>query len=105
MNNENVCLNFTVNQSTSIFNIKCDIPELKGNNYKVWREIIILHLDWMDIDYVIRKMNHLVLLKLALQMFFVASLNNDWFNSNKLNSRNHGNFFFSFFFALLFISR
>ena len=27
----------------------------------------------------------------------VASLNNDWFNSNKLNSRNHGNFFFFFF--------
>ena len=26
---------------------------------------------------------------------FVASLNNDWFNSNKLNSRNHGKFFFS----------
>ena len=30
----------------------------------------------------------------------VASLNNDWFNSNELNSRNHGNFFF--FFSLSF---
>jgi len=38
-----------------IFYIKCDIPELKGNNYKVWRERIILHLGWMDIDYAIRK--------------------------------------------------
>ena len=28
----------------------------------------------------------------------VASLNNDWFNSNKLNSKNHGNVFFLFSF-------
>ena len=26
----------------------------------------------------------------------VASLNNDWFNSNNLNNRNHGKFFFLF---------
>ena len=38
------------------------------------------------------------------RLLVVASLNNDWFNSNKLNSRNHENFF-SLFFALLFISR
>ena len=55
MNNENVFLNFVVNQSANIFYIKCDIPELKGDNYKVWRERILLHLGWMDIDYVIRK--------------------------------------------------
>ena len=39
----------------------------------------------------------------AVSSAAVASLNNDWFNSNKLNSRNQGNFFFfslslSFFF-------
>ena len=28
---------------------------------------------------------------------FVAPLNNDWFNSNDLNNKNHGKFFFSFF--------
>jgi len=55
MNNENVCLNFAVNQSASISTIKCDVPELKWDNYKFWRERIVLHLDWMDIDYVIRK--------------------------------------------------
>ena len=55
MNNENVCLNSTVHQSASIPSIKCDIPELKGDNYKVWREKILLHLGWMDIDYAIRK--------------------------------------------------
>ncbi|KAL0378492.1 UNVERIFIED_CONTAM: hypothetical protein Sradi_3154700 [Sesamum radiatum] len=35
--------------------MKCDIPELKGDNYKVWKERILLHLGWMDIDYAIRK--------------------------------------------------
>ena len=55
MNNENVFLNFIVNQFANISDIKCDIPELNRNNYKVWRERILLHLSWMDIDYVIRK--------------------------------------------------
>ena len=41
------------------YDIKCDILELKRDNYKVWREKILLHLGWMDIDYAIRKeMNH-----------------------------------------------
>ncbi|XP_010553034.1 PREDICTED: uncharacterized protein LOC104823254 [Tarenaya hassleriana] len=35
--------------------MKCDIPELKGDNYKVWKERILLHLGWMDIDYAIQK--------------------------------------------------
>ncbi|XP_051144305.1 uncharacterized protein LOC127260575 [Andrographis paniculata] len=35
--------------------IKCDIPELTGDNYKIWKERILLHLGWMDIDYAIRK--------------------------------------------------
>ncbi|KAL0442103.1 UNVERIFIED_CONTAM: hypothetical protein Sradi_0149200 [Sesamum radiatum] len=34
---------------------KCDIPELRCDNYKVWKERILLHLGWMDIDYAIRK--------------------------------------------------
>ena len=32
-----------------------DIPELKGDNYKIWKERILLHLGYMDIDYGIRK--------------------------------------------------
>ena len=32
-----------------------EIPELRGDNYKVWKERILLHLGWMDIDYAIRK--------------------------------------------------
>ncbi|WJX17016.1 hypothetical protein P8452_06978 [Trifolium repens] len=42
-------------QSASFSDIKCDIPELTGDNYKIWKERILLHLGWMDIDYAIRK--------------------------------------------------
>ena len=35
--------------------IRCNIPELKGDNYKVWKERVLLHLGWMDIDSAIRK--------------------------------------------------
>ena len=36
-------------------NISCDLSILKGDNYKVWKERVLLHLGWMDIDYAIRK--------------------------------------------------
>ena len=39
----------------NFFDIRCDILELKGDNYKVWKERILLHLGCMDIDYAIRK--------------------------------------------------
>ena len=32
-----------------------DIPELRGDNYKIWKERILLYLGYMDIDYAIRK--------------------------------------------------
>ncbi|CAH9095466.1 unnamed protein product [Cuscuta europaea] len=32
-----------------------EIPELTSDNYKVWRERVLLHLGCMDIDYAIRK--------------------------------------------------
>ena len=35
--------------------MKCDILELRGDNYKIWRERVLLHLGWIDIDYAIRK--------------------------------------------------
>lgn len=28
---------------------------MKGDNYKVWKESVLPHLEWMDIDYNIRK--------------------------------------------------
>ena len=52
---EHVYLTFAVIQSANIFYFKCDIPELRGDNYKVWKERVLLHLGWMDIDYAIRK--------------------------------------------------
>ncbi|KAH7537264.1 hypothetical protein FEM48_Zijuj03G0074400 [Ziziphus jujuba var. spinosa] len=38
-------------QPVKFFDMKCDVLELKGDNYKVWKERILLHLGWMDIDY------------------------------------------------------
>ncbi|XP_050916770.1 uncharacterized protein LOC127131931 [Lathyrus oleraceus] len=42
-------------QPANFSDIRCDIPELRGDNYKAWKEKILLHLGWMDIDYAIRK--------------------------------------------------
>ncbi|KAL5736957.1 hypothetical protein ACOSQ2_031745 [Xanthoceras sorbifolium] len=44
-----------ISQPTKFSNIRCDIPKLKSDNYKVWKERILFHLGWMDIDYTIRK--------------------------------------------------
>ena len=52
---KHVYLTFAVIQPANISNFNCDIPELRGDNYKVWKERILLHLRWMDIDYAIRK--------------------------------------------------
>ena len=52
---EHVYLTFAIIQPTNISDFKCDIPELRGDNYKVWKERVLLHLGWMDIDYAIRK--------------------------------------------------
>ncbi|KAL8150856.1 hypothetical protein V2J09_020664 [Rumex salicifolius] len=39
----------------NISDVRSDIPELRGDNYKVWKERVLLHLGWMDINYAIRK--------------------------------------------------
>ena len=36
-----------------------DIPEFRGDNYKIWKERILFHLGYMDIDYAIRKLESL----------------------------------------------
>jgi len=48
-------LYFAASQTVSFSDIQCDVLELKGDNYKIWKERILLQLGWMDIDYVIRK--------------------------------------------------
>ena len=35
---------YAIMQPVNFFDIRCDILELKGDNYKVWNERIILHL-------------------------------------------------------------
>ena len=40
---------------TGFSDIKCDIPQLNGDNYKLWKKRILLQLGWMDIDYAIKK--------------------------------------------------
>ena len=42
-------------QPTNHSDVRCNVPKLSGNNYKTWKEQILLHLGWMDIDYAIRK--------------------------------------------------
>ena len=42
-------------KSVNYSDMRCDVPELKGDNYKVWKERVLLYLGWMDIDYAIRK--------------------------------------------------
>ncbi|KAA8523745.1 hypothetical protein F0562_010168 [Nyssa sinensis] len=42
-------------QRVKFSDVGCDIPELKGDNFKMWKERVLLHLGWMDIDYAIRK--------------------------------------------------
>ena len=42
-------------QLANYFDIRCDTLELKGDNYKVWKKMILVHLGCMDIDYAIRK--------------------------------------------------
>ena len=42
-------------QTSTYFEIKLEILELKGDNYKVWRERVLFQLGCMDIDYAIRK--------------------------------------------------
>ncbi|XP_039165457.1 uncharacterized protein LOC120291789 [Eucalyptus grandis] len=46
---------WTALQPVNFSEFKFDVPILNGENYKVWKESILLQLGWMDIDYVIRK--------------------------------------------------
>ncbi|RVX14423.1 hypothetical protein CK203_017300 [Vitis vinifera] len=39
----------------SISDICCEVPELRGDNFKIWKENILFQLGCMDIDYAIRK--------------------------------------------------
>ena len=51
-----ICMLFIYCSSTiSCFLLKCDVPMLKGDNYKPWKELILLQLGCVNLDYAIRK--------------------------------------------------
>ncbi|XP_042401490.1 uncharacterized protein LOC121991566 [Zingiber officinale] len=45
----------TVCQPANFSDMICDVPELRGDNYKIWKERTLLHLGCKDVDYAIRK--------------------------------------------------
>ncbi|XP_031251848.1 uncharacterized protein LOC116109763 [Pistacia vera] len=70
-------------QPANFSNIRFDIPELKGDNYKVWKERVLLNLGWMDIDYAIRKDEPLALTDTSTAADI--TLYERWEQSNRLN--------------------
>ena len=50
-----IFLNIAITQTSTYSNIKFEIPKLKGDNYKVWRERVLLHSGSMDFDLASRK--------------------------------------------------
>ena len=46
---------YAVLKPVNFSEFKSDVPILNGENYKVWKESILLQLGCMDIDYAIRK--------------------------------------------------
>ena len=46
---------YAVVSQSGITNIRLDVPDLDDDNYKVWKERILLQLGCMDIDYGIKK--------------------------------------------------
>ena len=73
---------YVVMQPANFSYIRCDIPELKGDNYKVWKERIIFHLGWMNIDYVIRKDKLIII---ATNIADENALYERWERSNHLS--------------------
>ena len=65
------------------FDIRCDILELIRENYKMWKERILLHLGWMDIDYAIRHEKSLAVDDDSEP--YEINLYERWERSNRLN--------------------
>ena len=69
-------------QPTNHFDVRCNVPKLSGNNYKTWKEQILLYLGWMDIDYAIRK-NEPEITEISTKEEKV--LHEQWERSNRLS--------------------
>lgn len=72
-----------VAQSSNYSNVRLEILELKSDNYKVWKERILLHLACMDIGNAIRKDEPLVITTTNTPN--VVKLYEQWERSNCLS--------------------
>ena len=50
-----VCFILAAALLVNLFDTKCDVPNLNGDNYKEWKYWILLQLGCMDFDYAIQK--------------------------------------------------
>ena len=76
----------------NISSIHYGILKLKRGNYKFWKEKHLLHLGWMDIDYAIRKLESLLLLRPTLSMLLMSI--EEWEKLNSLCDINRGELFY-----------
>ncbi|KAA8534104.1 hypothetical protein F0562_031703 [Nyssa sinensis] len=76
-------LNSFASQPVKFSDVGCDIPELKGDNFKMWKERVLLHLGWMDINYDIRKDEPPVVTNTSTEV--EIALYEHWERSNRLN--------------------
>ncbi|XP_019155832.1 PREDICTED: uncharacterized protein LOC109152642 [Ipomoea nil] len=44
---------FTASQSVTHTNLNIEVPELRGDNYKIWKERVLLSLGWKGLDFAI----------------------------------------------------
>lgn len=72
---------FSTSQPANFSDIRCDILNIRGDNYKVWKERILIHLGWMDIDYDIRKEEPFAIIEES--NIVVVALYEQWERSNQ----------------------
>ncbi|XP_044461852.1 uncharacterized protein LOC123193133 [Mangifera indica] len=74
---------FAVIQLVNFFDNACDVPMLNGDNYKIWKENVLLQLECMEIDYAIRKDEPIAPTKTSTQA--KVALYEQWERSNRLS--------------------
>ena len=70
-------------QTISFSDIQCDVLKLKGDNYKIWKERILLQLGWMNIDYTIKKDEPPTITYESSRV--IVALYDQWEQSNRLS--------------------
>ncbi|KAK6152751.1 hypothetical protein DH2020_012390 [Rehmannia glutinosa] len=73
---------YAIIQPVNFSYMKFDVPELHGDNYKIWKDRIVLYLGCMDIDYAIRKDEPLAIIENSIPD--EVDLYEKWERSNRL---------------------